>query len=183
MNLATTFQDKQSEMQKKIMAFGLSAAIAFTSALNATDANAETQQVNHSPAATQTAPDDDVMDAANYAKKHNTVTVWVCIPPDLPMTAEQLGEMMEKKFQSLGINEAKAFSAVSESKGSRIIIFVGDEPYINPTTGARNFDLHNIKGEIAAIKAAYDAKNSTASIEEPSVNINTKAGRGLKPRP
>ena len=72
----------------------------------------------------------------------------------------------------MGIPGAKGFSAVSENAGNRIIIFVGDEPYIS-STGNSNFDIDNIKGEIASIKAAYDAKNSTASIEEPSVPSGT----------
>lgn len=166
MSLATMFQDKSREV-------ALATALLIGAAgIYNNNAQADTQAVNHSaPTTTQTAPDDDVMDAANYAKEHNTVAVWVCIPPDLPMTAEQLGEMMEKKFQSIGVSEAKAFSAVSESTGSRIIVFVGDEPYISPA-GNSNFDLHNIKGELAGIKAAYDAINSTASIETPSSDIN-----------
>ena len=64
------------------------------------------QENNHSPAATQTAPDDDVMDAANYAKKHNTVAIWICAPLDSGKTPEQLAEIAEKGFQRMGIPEA-----------------------------------------------------------------------------
>ena len=83
MNLATTFQNTPSDVQKKIISAGIALAITFGCAMNAQNANAEpgAQPINHSaPSTMQAAPDDDVMDTANYAKEHNTVAIWIWAP-------------------------------------------------------------------------------------------------------
>ena len=174
MSLATMFQDKSREV-------ALATALLIGAAgIYNNNAQADTQAVNHSaPTTTQTAPDDDVMDAANYAKEHNTVAIWICAPPNLAKTPQQLAEISEKGFQRMGIPEAKGFSAVSESAGNRIIIFVGDEPYINPTTGARNFDIHNIKGKLRASRLLMTQKipPSGTGVEAPSLTFQPRNNR------
>ena len=109
MNLATTFQDNVKPRLEKSIPWLLAGALAFSAATTSMNANAETQQVNHSSTQTQQAePDDDVMDAANYAKKHNTVAIWICAPLDSGKTPEQLAEIAEKGFQRMGIPEASS---------------------------------------------------------------------------
>lgn len=167
MSLATMFQDKSREV-------ALATALLIGAAgIYNNNAQADTQAVNHSAPHTQQAePDENFGIAADYAKEHNTVAIWICAPLGLSKTPEQLAEIAEKGFKNMGISNAKGFSTVSGNGSNNIMVFISDDIYRSPKTGSANFDIRNINAEIASIKAAYDAKNATASIEEPSININ-----------
>ena len=148
MNLATTFQDKTSEVQKKIMALGLGIAVTFGCAMNAQNAQADEaittpgqQEVNFSKNELNEGEFFQLQEAHRYAQSQKGVGIYVLkgTANEHGLTGEDIGAAL---VEAVNKHKAPAQAFVAQSRGQHTVVMyvVGDLNYkpTGPGVAAKN---------------------------------------------